>query len=350
MNLNGRTVFVCRDPIMGPMFDQIALALEDKGIEVIRGPVPTAGTRLIYPKESHEALFSRAEVMMFSGTSLGSREVMLAAPRLRGIVNPAIGLETVDLDAARDLGIIVGYGATRENFTGMAEATVMLMLVLSFQLHRSERTLRENQPRPAMQDGWARSLHGRTIGLVGFGRIAQAVAERLRPFGVQLLVFHPRRAQAEMPEGITLVDLDELLKRSDFVSLHVTASASTRGMIGERELALMKPSAYLVNTARGEVIDEDALYRALRDRRIAGAGLDTYRVEPLPKDSPLRTLNNVVLTPHLVGQTRDSFDVIVPSAVENITRILAGEPPLYCKNPEELPAWRERLARLGDRL
>jgi len=119
-------------------------------------------------------------------------------------------------------------------------------------------------------------------------------------------------------------------------------------MLGERELALMKPSAYLVNTSRGEAIDEGALYRALKEKRIAGAALDSFTVEPLPDDSPLRGLDNVILTPHMVGHTQDVFASFPPAAVENITRILSGEPPLYCKNPEIIPAWRRRLARITD--
>jgi D-3-phosphoglycerate dehydrogenase len=109
----------------------------------------------------------------------------------------------------------------------------------------------------------------------------------------------------------------------------------------------MKPSAYLVNTSRGEAIDEAALYRALKEKRIAGAALDSFAVEPLPDDSPLRQLDNVILTPHMVGHTQDVFASFPPAAVENITRILRGEPPLYCKNPEIIPAWKRRLANLA---
>lgn len=346
-DFSGRCVFICRDPLTGPVVDRISRELEALGVEVIRGPAPTPGVKLVYSPKQFESLFSRAEVMIFSGGSIGSRAVMEAAPQLRGIVNPAAGLDTVDLDAARDLGLIVGHGAVRENSLGMAEATLMLILALSYQLHRTERVLREGLPRPPQDRSWARLLSGRAVGLVGFGRIARNVASLLAPFGVEVLAHHPRLTQAAMPPEVRLVDLDGLLARSDFVSLHVTLTSQTRNMIGERELSLMKPGAYLINTARGEVVDEAALTEALRERRIAGAALDNFVVEPLPADSPLRELDNVVLTPHMVGHTADAFDALVRAGLENITRILRGDPPLYCKNPDVIPRWRERLARIA---
>jgi len=154
-------------------------------------------------------------------------------------------------------------------------------------------------------------------------------------------------AQKDAPPGVKMVSLEALLAASDIVGLCVSISAETRGIINERTLALMKPSAYLVNTSRGEAVDEAALYQALKEKRIAGAALDTYVVEPLPAGSPLRTLDNVILTPHMVGHTGEVYASFVPAAEENITRILRGEPPLYCKNPHILPAWRQRLEGLA---
>jgi D-3-phosphoglycerate dehydrogenase len=343
-----RTVFVCRDHVLDPVLDGIAATLAGRGIEVVRGPAPVPGVKLVYPPASYAELFARAEVAMFSSRSIGSREVMAAAPRLRGIVNPTIGLETVDLDAANELGIIVGHGATPQNFLGMAEATVMLMLMLLYNPRASEEVLRGTRPRPkpVPQEAWARMMLGRTVGLVGLGRIGRGIVERLAGWGVRILAHDPYAVPDSVPPGVELVALDELLRESDIVSVLVAITAETRGLIGARELALMKPDAYLVNTSRGEAIDEDALYRALKSRRIAGAALDVFVVEPLPADSPLRTLDNVILTPHIVGHTREVFASFVPAAVENITRILAGEPPLHCKNPEIVPRWRSRIAAL----
>ncbi len=343
------TVFICHDYMLVEVLDEIQARLEQSGIEVLRGPQTAPGKKLVYPKELHAELFGRADVMMFSSRSICSREVMLAAPRLRGIVNPTIGLETVDLAAANELGIIVGHGATPENFLGMAEATVMLILMLMYQPRETEAVLRDRRrrPRSTPKDVWARMLRGRTVGLVGLGRIARGVVERLSGFGVNLVACDPFVGRDQAPEGVKMMDLDTLLRSSDIVAVLVSITPESRGMLGERELALMKPSAYLVNTSRGEAIDEAALYRALREKRIAGAALDSFAVEPLPDDSPLRQLDNVILTPHMVGHTQDAFVSFPPAAVENITRILRGEPPLYCKNPEVIPAWQRRLANLG---
>ena len=343
------TVFICHDYMLVDVLDEIQARLEQSGIEVLRGPQTAPGKKLVYSKESYTEFFGRAEVMMFSSRSICSREIMLAAPRLRGIVNPTIGLETVDLAAANELGIIVGHGATPENFLGMAEATVMLILMLMYQPRETEAVLRDRRrrPRSTPKDVWARMLRGRTVGLVGLGRIARGVVERLSGFGVNLVACDPFVGRDQAPEGVKMTDLDTLLRSSDIVAMLVSITPESRGMLGERELALMKPSAYLVNTSRGEAIDEAALYRALREKRIAGAALDSFAVEPLPDDSPLRQLDNVILTPHMVGHTQDAFVSFPPAAVENITRILRGEPPLYCKNPEVIPAWQRRLANLG---
>jgi len=343
------TVFVCHDYMLVEIFDEIARRLLALGIEVIRGPETTPGTKLVYPLERYGELFCRADVMMFSSRSICSREILLAAPRLRGIVNPTIGLETVDLEACRDLGIIVGHGATPENFTGMAESTVMLMLMLMYNPGATEEVLRGSRarPKPTPTDAWARIMFGRTVGLVGLGRIARGVAERLAGFGVRILAYDPYVKADAAPAGIEMADLDTLLKASDIVSLHLSITPSARGLLDERALALMKRTAYLVNNSRGEAVDEAALYRALKEKRIAGAALDNFVVEPLPGESPLRELDNVILTPHMVGHTQDVFASFPTAAVENITRILRGELPLHCKNPEVAPAWKARLARLS---
>jgi len=334
---------------MVELLDEIARRLAALDIAVIRGPETTPGKKLVYPRERYGEFFSRAEVMMFSSCSVCSREILLAAPRLRGIVNPTIGLETVDLEACNEFGIIVGHGATPENFTSMVESTVMLMLMLMYKPKATEEVLRgtRSRPKPTSTDAWAKMLFGRTVGLVGLGRIARGVAERLSGFGMRILAHDPFVKADAAPAGIELTDLNTLLESSDIVSLHVSITNSARGLIDERALALMKPTAYLVNTSRGEAVDEAALYRALKERRIAGAALDTFVVEPLPKESLLRELDNVILTPHMVGHTQEMFASLPPAAVENITRILRGQLPLHCKNPEIAPTWMARLRANG---
>jgi len=271
------------------------------------------------------------------------------APRLVGVVNPTIGLETVDVPAATEFGIIVGHGATPQNFLGMAEATVMLMLMSMYRPNASSDVLhgRRQRPKPTATDSWARMMMNRTVGLVGFGRIARGVAERLQGWNMRILAADPYARPETVPSNVQLVDLDTLLRESDIVSVLVAITPETKGIIGEREIGLMKPDACIINTARGDAIDEPALTRALAEKRIAYAALDTFQVEPPAEDNPLRKLDNTFLTPHMVGHTKDVFASFGPAAEENITRILRGELPLHCKNPEAEPKWRERMARIA---
>lgn len=342
-------VFVPQDLIIGELLDDIAAALAARGCEIVRGPESLPGKKVEFPRERWDHWFGRADVAMFSSRNPCTREMLEAMPRLRAIVNPAIGLELVDVTAAGELGIIVGNGATPENVLAMAESTVMLMLNCLYQPRLSEDVMRGRRPRPRPggRDVWASMARGKTIGLVGFGSIARAVAERLAGWQIRMLATTRGAPKDPLPPHVELTDLDTLLRASDLVSIHVSINASSRGMIDSRALSLMRPGAWLINTARGDAIDEPALIDALKAGRIAGAALDVTRVEPLPADSPLRAMDNVYLTPHMVGHAKEVFSSLIDAAVENITRVLDGRLPRYCKNPEIEPRWRERLARLG---
>lgn len=177
----------------------------------------------------------------------------------------------------------------------MAEATIMLILALLYDLHRSERLLRDCQPRPT--EMYARMLKGRTVGLLGFGRIGQRIAERLKNWQAELLAYSPHIGSKVIANDVQPVELDDLFVRSDVVCVLCALNEQTRGLVDERRLRLMKQSAVLVNTSRGAIVDEEALFRVLKERRIAKAALDTFCVEPLPPSSPLRELDNVILTP-----------------------------------------------------
>jgi D-3-phosphoglycerate dehydrogenase len=298
----------------------------------------------VLPAPYFDALL-QADIAMFSSRSLCPGDMLAAAaPRLRAVVNPTIGVETVDLAAASELGILVGNGATPENYLGMAEAAVMFMLNLFYNLRTSEQHLRENRPRPAPDQVHARTLRGKTIGILGLGNIGRAVARLLQPFDVKVLAYSPHADRSSVPPQVELAELDAVMARSDLVCICVAVTPQNRQLVNERTLGLMKRSAYLVNVARGEAVDEPALVRVLQERRIAGAALDTFAREPLPMDSPLRGMDNVILTPHAVGYTRENVASLRAAAVENVRRVLAGQPPLYCKNPAAQARWAARIA------
>jgi D-3-phosphoglycerate dehydrogenase len=337
-------IFICGDTGQINLLNGVAALLGSEGFDIVRGPANQLGQVKTYTEQEQHELLGAADVAVFTVRHSCSRTLLEAAPRLRGVCYPTIGVETLDLAAATELGVIVGHGATRGNVVGMAESTLMLILMLLYDVRTNIALLAQGEwrrPRPA-----ARQLEGKTVGIVGFGRIARAITERLAGFGVRILAYSPRVRPEALPPGVAKVELDTVLAESDIICLLAGLTAETRRMIGPAELARMKPDAFLINTGRGELVDEDALYKALRDRRIAGAALDTFTVEPLPSDSPLRGLDNVILTPHTVGHTVEGADEFVPVLAENIRRILAGDLPLHCPNPQAEPAWRARLARL----
>ncbi|MFC6284885.1 MULTISPECIES: NAD(P)-dependent oxidoreductase [Polaromonas] len=342
------TVFVCRDHAVDPLLDEIADNLRSANVEVIRGPHSTPGSVLEYEPATFNALFGRAHVAMFSSRSRCSRAVLEASGQLRGIVNPTIGTETIDIAAANELGILIGHGAVRENYESMAEATVMLVLALMYQLHSVENILKgvKVKPPPGAEGALARMIKGSTVGIIGFGKIGQAVAKRLNAFGARVLANSRSLTAGTQGEGATAVSLETLLRESDVVIVAVAINSTSRKLIDKTAISLMKAGAYIVNIARGDAVDEIALIDALQSGRIGGAALDTFEVEPLPQSSPLRKMSNVILTPHMIGHSREVYEALVPAAMENIWRLLAGELPLYLRNPEGIEAFRQRVSRL----
>ncbi|MDP2916594.1 MAG: NAD(P)-dependent oxidoreductase, partial [Dehalococcoidia bacterium] len=195
-------------------------------------------------------------------------------------------------------------------------------------------------------------LYGKTVGIVGLGRIGSRVARLLAPFGVKLLAFSPHAAPEKAQSlGVKLVDLDTLLKESDFVTLHAVQNAQTRGMIGEARLRLMKPTAYLINTARGGLVNESALAKALKEGWIAGAALDVFEPEVPRPDNPLLDEDfyfKTLYTPHAAGLNPDNEWQLPVVQMENCVTALRGEIPKYVVNPDVIPKWRERIRALDN--
>lgn len=267
-----------------------------------------------------------------------SRELMASGGSLRGIVSPTTGIEGFDLKAATELGILVANGQTNENVESMAEATIMLILASLYDLHGTEAVMRESRSRPEQVN--ARMLGGKIVGMIGFGRIARAIAARLAAWNVTLQAY--TRRVPEEPVNVRFVELDNLLRTSDVVCVLATLNSATEGLLNAERLALLKPGAVLINTARGAIIDEPALYELARERPDLRLGLDTFVTEPLPPGDKLRELPNAILTPHMVGQSREAYTALPGTAVENVQRLLAGQVPRYVCNPEVIPRWQAR--------
>jgi len=258
--------------------------------------------------------------------------VIQAADRLKVISRTGVGYDAVDVPAATARGVIVTTtpGVNRH---AVADWALALMLCCARKVPENLAEVR--------QGAWTRyegmDLDGKTLGVVGLGTIGKEVAKRAKAFGMRLLAFD---LVQDLPfaegQGIAYVSLEELLRQSDFVSIHCFLNAATRHLINAERLALMKPTAFLVNTARGGIVDTEALYQALRAKRIAGAGLDVFEGEPLRADSPLRALENVYLSPHCAGSTADARERSGTMAAENLVRALRGERPEGIVNQEVL--------------
>ena len=252
-------------------------------------------------------------------------EVQAAAPSLKAICKHGVGTDNIDVAAATRRGIPVLY-TPRANFESAAQHTLALMLALLRQIPLQDRRIRGGVFDKKGYGGV--ELLGKTVGIVGFGRIGRRLAELLGPFQASVLVYHPSTTPEPLPGYVTkLPRAEDLLSRADVITLHCPLTPATRGMIGERALASMRQGAFLVNTARGGIVDEAALVRALRDGRVRGAALDVFEVEPPAADNPLLGLDNVLLTAHVAGVSDNSSRNMGLQAAKGVLAVLEGLPP-----------------------
>jgi glyoxylate reductase len=272
--------------------------------------------RLPPPREDLMARMPEVEGLLPLLTDRIDAELIAAAPRLRAISNYAVGVDNIDVDAATARGLPVGNtpGVLTDS---TADLAVALMLGIGRHLTAGDAFVRRGEWKTWEPDLLlGHDLHGATVGVIGFGRIGQAVARRLEGFECELL--HTSRSGG--------VPLEELLERSDFVTVHTPLTPETRGLIDAAALARMKPTAYLVNTARGPVVETDALIDALQAGQIAGAALDVTDPEPLPGDHPLVDAPNLIVLPHLGSATHATRERMADMAVDNLLAGLRGEP------------------------
>jgi glyoxylate reductase len=293
------------------------------------GPLPEAEIRPLL--DGMDAVY--ASVDKYTAAVLASPQ----AARLKVISRWGVGYDSIDVAAATREGIVIAYTPGLLN-EAVADYAMALLLGVARRIHEGYATMRAGKWMPM----WGHDIAGKTLGLVGCGRIGQAVAKRAGGFGMRLLAFDPAPQPDAEKLGIRFVPLDELLAESDFVSLHAALTPETRGLIGEPEFRCMKKSAYLVNTARGAVVDEAALVRALHEGWIAGAALDAFTTEPLPATHPLVTAPNLLLTPHQASFGFDTGTRVSEAAARAIVECHAGRRPQWVVNPEvfDSPALR----------
>jgi D-3-phosphoglycerate dehydrogenase len=264
-----------------------------------------------------------------------TRSVIDQLKRCRVIARFGIGVDMIDLDAATERGILVCNTATYCLDEVSNHAMGLLLMLNRGMLHDVD-VMRSG--------GWHRTtglaprrLAGQRLGLIGMGNIGRMVARKARGFGLDVVGYDPYlRAREAQVDETPLIDLDELLASADILSVHCPLNASTRHLLGQRELRLMKPTAFLINTARGPIVDQAALVEALADARLAGAGLDVFETEPLPADDPLRKLDNVILTPHSASWSVESSEECRRIAVEHVVTVLRGGVPSDVVNPAVL--------------
>lgn len=294
-------------------------------------------------QESAEVIFARsfdedtlveqardADGIIARARGMISRRVMENASRLKVVGRHGVGVDNIDVEAATELGIQV-VNTPLANKESVAEHAIGILLGLSKLVVQVDRGLRRGQWR-GKAEFRGNELKGKTLGVVGTGRVGTRVAEIARlGFNMDIL-YHDVVPNLRVEEiGGRRCELEELLSRSDYVTLHVPLMPETEYLIGERELGLMKPTAYLLNLSRGKVVNEAALIEALQTGQIAGAGLDVYEVEPLPPDSPFLDMENVVITPHMSSHTDEAL-LSMAMVVKDVMAVLSGQPPEFPVN------------------
>jgi phosphoglycerate dehydrogenase-like enzyme len=252
-----------------------------------------------------------------------TKKIVMAAKGVRLIQQPSVGYQHIDIDACREAGIPVANTAGANDIS-VAEHTIMLALSLIKKLiYANNKTQKGEWPQLDVGGG---ELFDKQYGIFGLGRIGREVAKRLIPFGVNIKYYDIVRLNKDEENelSVSYMGLEDILKTSDIISLHLPLTDKTKGIIGAREISLMKPVAILINVGRGELVDEGALASALREGEIAGAGIDVFSEEPIRSDNPLIGIENAILTPHIAGTTNEAKGRVIAMAFENIYNVLIG--------------------------
>lgn len=307
------------------------LAPEDV-YKIIRSQLPEGFELITLGKEDDLERKEKIRDVDFvlTATAKFTEDIMREATKLKLIQHQGVGYDTTDVDAARRMGIPIGL-TPEGTHIGVAEHTILLILSVYKKIVVAHQSIVRGEWLPFALRPESFEMYGKTLGLIGFGNIGREVARRAGVFGVRML-YHDKYAkvsdQKKKGYGVEEASFEGVLRESDIVSLHVPLTGETRGMMNQEAFGLMKPNAILINTARGNLVKEQDLYEALRDRKIAGAGLDVFEKEPPAPDNPLFKLDNVILTPHISAGTKDALITKMRAAFANMVRVTKGEKPI----------------------
>ena len=301
----------------------VAAPLHEKAVEILKN----AGLEVVYEEypdqEKLKELVKDVSAIIVRSKPKVTKEIIDTAPNLKVIARAGVGLDNIDVEYAKSKGIEI-VNAPAASSRSVAELAIALIFNVARKVAFADRKMREGV--------WAKKqcmgfeLEGKTLGVIGFGRIGYAVAKIAKAIGMKILLYDviKNEERAREVDG-KFVELEELLKNSDVITIHVPLLESTHHLINEERLKLMKPTAILINTSRGPIVDTNALVKALQEGWIAGAGLDVFEEEPLPKGHPLTKLDNVVLTPHIGASTVEAQERAGIEVAEKVVKILKGE-------------------------
>ena len=285
-----------------------------------------------------------ADALIVSASPV-TRAVMGALEGLKTVVRTGVGYDVIDVPAATDLGVVV-VNVPDLWIREVANHALALLLAWNRKIVALDREVHAGTWMSRVPGPHTGSLHGETVGIVGLGNIGSAFARRIAAFETTVIACDPYVDAARFAAlGVERVSLDELAARADYVSVHTLLNAETRHLIGERFFRQMKPTAILINTSRGPVVDEQALTRALEDKRLAGAALDVWEEEPTPRDNPLLRMDNVIATPHAAYFSSPAVAQVPRRCGEEVARVLTGQRPLHVVNPEIYAPGAVRRAR-----
>ena len=296
--------------------------LERNGVEVVQLPPGSDEETLLAEAPNAAALITRGGIKV-------TRGFMESAPLLKAVGVHGIGCDHVDVEAASELGKVV-LNTPFALSESVAEMAIALLFAISRRVVSADKAVRAGEWHRKYGDLWGIEVMGKTVGVVGLGKIGAATARRLKAFGVKLLYnSRTRKPYLEEEIGIEYATLNSLIERSDIISLSLPYTRETHHLIDASKISAMKDGVYIVNTARGRIIDQAALVEALKSGKISGAGLDVFEEEPLDPGSPLASMDNVVLTPHLAASSEEAMERMAAQVAEGVLKVLQGEAPDY---------------------